>query len=582
MHFFRALRNRGRYLAALCSLVLAIVVLPSTAAAAVTGEQTTAVILVNFIDKPTQPITKAAAHSLVFGSVSDFYWEASYQKTFLSGDTFGWFTVPVSETNCDTAAIAREANAAAEAAGANLAAYKQVIYMFPSASACSWSGTLSIGSRGEGQVFVNGVFTYQNIAHELGHVYGLQHSDALECGSVTLGSGCTVRNYGDQADTMGNRGVHFNAFQKERLGWIGATATPGLTVVGASGRYFIETYATAGQGAKGLKIAKGTDPATGAKTWYYVEYRQPTGFDSGLNGAGNLTSGVLVHVGSVSNGLGSSVLLDMTPNSNSIGAYDVMDGALGVGSSYHDPAAAVTISLVSITAQGATVDVQLGGATAPACTRAAPTVSLSGGATGAYAGETLPYTVSVTNRDSSDCSATSFSLAGSTPAGWAGALGSSAVTISPGATTTTSFNVTSPVSAGAGTYGIGVAAASNVGSVHTTNASGSYTVKAPAGAVALSGSVGTDQAEYLRGQTVYMSMRVLSGGAPLAGATVKFSTTLPNGKVVQATAVSGSDGFARATYLLGRAKSALGNYQVRADATASGASTSANASYTVR
>lgn len=582
MHFFRAFRDGGRYLAALCSLVLALGGLPSTAAAAVTGEQTTAVILVNFTDNPTQPITKAAAHSLVFGSVSDFYWEASYQKTFLSGDTFGWFTVPVSETNCDTAAIAREANAAAEAAGANLAAYKQFVYLFPSASACSWSGTLSIGSRGEGQVFINGAFTYQNIAHELGHVYGLQHSDALECGSVTLGAGCTLRNYGDQADTMGNRGVHFNAFQKERLGWIGATATPGLTSVGASGRYAIEAYATASQGPKGLKIAKGTDPATGAKTWYYVEYRQPTGFDGGLNGAGNLTSGVLVHVGSVSNGLGSSVLLDMTPNSNSIGAYDVMDGALGVGASYQDPAAGVTITLVSVTAQGATVDVQLGGAPAPVCTRAAPTVSLSGGEGGAYAGEALQYTVSVTNRDSSGCSATSFNLAGSTPAGWAGLLGSSAVSISPGATTSTSFNVTSPPSAAVGTYGIGVAAASNVGSVHTGNASASFTVKADVGTTGLSGSVGTDQTAYLRGQTVYMSMRVLSGGAPLAGATVKFSTTLPNGKVVRANSVSGSDGYARATYLLGKAKSAVGNYQLRADATASGASTSANATYSVR
>jgi hypothetical protein len=63
---------------------------------------------------------------------------------------------------------------------------------------------------------------------------------------------------------------------------------------------------------------------------------------------------------------------------------------------------------------------------------------------------------------------------------------------------------------------------------------------------------------------------------------VKFSTTLPNGKVVRATSTSGSDGFARATYLLGKTKSALGNYQLRGDATASGASTSANASYTVR
>ncbi len=32
------------------------------------------------------------------------------------------------------------------------------------------------------------------------------------------------------------------------------------------------------------RCLKGTDPATGAKTWYYIEYRQPIGFDAALAG----------------------------------------------------------------------------------------------------------------------------------------------------------------------------------------------------------------------------------------------------------------------------------------------------------
>src|SRR3989344_4936859 len=43
------------------------------------GEQKTAVILVNFEDAATQQMSAAAAHTLVFGTVSNFYWEGSYQ-----------------------------------------------------------------------------------------------------------------------------------------------------------------------------------------------------------------------------------------------------------------------------------------------------------------------------------------------------------------------------------------------------------------------------------------------------------------------------------------------------------------------
>src|SRR5258708_17969618 len=93
---------------------------------------------------------------------------------------------------------------------------------------------------------------------------------------------------------------HFNAFQKERLGWLNYGAAPTINTAQASGSYTIDPYETAGTGAKALKILKSTDATTGAKTWYYIEYRQAVGFDAALASMpyANFQNGVIVHVGS--------------------------------------------------------------------------------------------------------------------------------------------------------------------------------------------------------------------------------------------------------------------------------------------
>ena len=345
MNSSRVFRPAGLASATLLSLAL----LGGTAHAASSniGEQKTAVMLVNFQNNPAQPITPAEAHSKVFGEVSDFYWEASYEKTFLSGNTYGWFTVPVSTTTCDTPAIAREANAAAAASGVDLTPYSKVVYMFPKVAACSWGGAQDLGDRGEDRVFINqGGITPHTIAPELGHGFGLFHSDSLDCGANALGTSCVRRGYFDQADTMGNRLAHFNAYQKERLGWFNTANGPVLREVTASGRYAIEPYETRTTGVKALKFLKDIDPATGVKTWYYVEYRQPVGVDKSLASETNFTKGVLVHVGYRSQWDDPvSLLLDMTPASNSSEPIDVMDGALEVGRSLVDPLTRATTPL---------------------------------------------------------------------------------------------------------------------------------------------------------------------------------------------------------------------------------------------
>ena len=322
------------------------------------GAQATLVMLVNFADDLSQPYTQAIARDVVFNKVSVFFAENSYQQTWLTGDVIGWLATSVSSSTCDTSALATQARSAAAAAGTNLAAYSHYLYVFPSNSACGWAGLSTVGGN-PSESWINGTLQLRVVAHELGHGLGLWHSHALDCGTVSLGSACTVIEYGDVVDTMGGPigfgpAAHFNAFQKERLGWLNAGISPPITTVTASGTYTIDVYELSGSTPKALKILKSTDPSTGKRTWYYVESRQALGFDAFLAGlTTNVVNGVLIHIGTESSG-DSSDLINITPTTSSW-----WDPALVAAQSFNDPSAGVTITAESVTATGASVTVQL-------------------------------------------------------------------------------------------------------------------------------------------------------------------------------------------------------------------------------
>jgi hypothetical protein len=190
----------------------------------------------------------------------------------------------------------------------------------------------------------------------LGHGLGLYHSNSLNCGpSVVIGPNCATIEYGDILDMMGaSPSAHFNAFQKERLGWLDYGVSPPITTVQAVGTYVLDPYEVNGSQANALKIPKSTDSTTGKKTWYYVEYRQAIGFDSFLSSYSSITNGVVIHTGSESSG-NTSYLLDMTPETPVY--YWWFDLALVVGQRFNDPDSGVTIMPVSVSSTGVTVSV---------------------------------------------------------------------------------------------------------------------------------------------------------------------------------------------------------------------------------
>ena len=547
-------------------------VLPNTM-----GEQRVAVILVNFQDDTTQPITPAAANTLVLGTVNNHYKESSLGQTWFTGQTFGYYTIPVTRTVCDPYLLAAEADKKVAAAGTDLSAYNRKVYMFPK-TACTWAGLGNVGGSNT-KAWANGYFNLMVVGHELGHNYGLRHAHALNCDVSAFGNTCTSLAYGDAADLMGNlKTGHFSPFAKEQLGWLNDGVSPPILTASASGRYVIEPYSAGTAGPKAIKIPRGTD-SLGRKLWYYVEYRQPTGADAVLT-SGNLTTGVIVRTATEGDG-DSSYQLDMSPGSSTYSNTEMADGALAVGQSHVDATANVTLTLAWTAATGAAVDVLVGGgAPAPTCTRTAPALSLSGPTSTVAAGSTITYTATLTNKDSSACAATTFNLARSVPSGWTGTLAASSLSLSPGATSSTTLSVTSASTAAAGGYGIGVGASSSVGSVHTANASATYSV-ATASSGTLTGTVGTDKTSYVRGQTVYMSALVRNNGVAVSGASVSFNVTTSNGSVIVLNATSGSDGYARSTYKVGKGKGAIGNYTLRADASSGGNTATASSNFNV-
>jgi Gametolysin peptidase M11 len=547
------------------------------------GEQRTAVILVNFQDKPAdKPWTTDQVRSMVFGTVNNFYLENSFQQAWLSGDVVGWYTIPQVSTTCDQLQIASHAKAAAGAAGVSVSSYARLVYVFPKNPACYWSGTASVSGT-PSQTWINGELTLDILAHEIGHNFGLHHSHASICNGSTLGDNCMQSEYGDTVDMMGGaRSAHFNAFQKEYLGWLNGSATPPIQTVSASGNFTIDRYVGSGTNAKALKILKSTDPLTGKKTYYYVEYRQALGFDAPLGdsssmllSAANVMNGVLIRTGSADESGNTSFLLDMTP-----ATYDNFyprDPALVVGGTFTDIGAGVTISAAWAdgTSAGVTVALKPSG-----CVRANPLVAVSPASQQAAPGGAVVYAVTLTNNDAASCGASTFDLQGSLPAGWAGSFASASLSAAAGASASTTLTVASPVTAGASSYSIGISAANAASNTNSGAASATYTVASTASASTLV-TIVTDKPGYALGQTATMTTTVKSGGIPVNAATVSFTVTKPTGAVVTQTAVTNASGVAVSKYRIGR-KDPPGLYRAAASGGAGGSSGSGSTSFSVQ
>jgi hypothetical protein len=370
----------------------------------VTTTNNVLVLPIKFADSPaSDPFTPAQIDQVMRTntlSTAAYYNEVSYGKQALNvtvaSKAGGWlvssqpFPPAATYGACNFTQVSTLANAAASAAGYNPGSYNNVFYVMPpNAPGCGWAGLAYVGL---GLAWSNGVNALWVYGHELGHNFTLYHAGSVSCGSLVLSVGCSVSEYGDRFDVMGNntntgQQMHFNATQKALLGWIPASSV--VTHTSGTKTYSISPLEAGGQSTYAVKIPVAADTSR----TYWIEYRQPIGlFDATLSNYPNL--GAIIHVAEPFDNpcTGScfaddTEILDMSPANGD----NFFDAALLVGQTYTDSTYGVSITVNSATASALSVTVSVAGAP-PAPT----TTTMTSSSNPSTVGASVTFTASVT------------------------------------------------------------------------------------------------------------------------------------------------------------------------------------------
>lgn len=399
------------------------------ASADVSGEQKTIVIPINFQDSAL-PCSDSNLQSFFFSasdSIKNYYAESSFNKINVTGVVSPRVTIPYKSTDaCNYSSWSTAADNALTSQGFSLSGYTRKIYQFPSSS-CGYIGLGTIGGN-PSRSWVFRCDIVDVTAHEFGHNLGWHHAS-----TGTLNS--EGDEYGDMSCIMGYSAVglrHANAVHKIESGWIPSSRVTTITNSGTYTIYKSEDGNTTS--AQVLKIRKNDTNED-----YYVSFRSSMGFDTSLSSS--YSNKVSVHRW---NGIS--------------GTKTYLLSVLSNGQTFSDPTNNITIQMLSHDSNVAVLSVNVGGSLPPppppppVCTRSAPLVNLSPLSQTASRGQSLNYTLSVTNQDSSECSNATFSLRKTIPSGWSSSFSPTSLTLAPSATGTVTFKVTSKSTAADGTY----------------------------------------------------------------------------------------------------------------------------------
>lgn len=308
------------------------------------GTKQVLVIRVDFSDVSGEPLSQAAAQTVVDGAVKTFMEDISYgQTTVVATVSAELYRMPRTASSYATAAdnngLHTDARNAA-AAHFTIANYDRVIVVFPNISTGRVPGSrityAGLGNVAGSNAWINGptAFVLTTVSHELGHTYGVLHGNLWRVTDRNpLSADGNTLEYGDPFDMMGSTSAtgvlrdarhHFSMWAKNRLGWLPDGA---VNTVRSSGTYRIHRFDSRNsprQQPLALRIYR-----DGVR-WYWVGLRQ--NFSAGTPRA----DGAYVIWGH--NQRLQTQLLDLnTPGTSA------NDAVLTIGSTFNDAAYGITI-----------------------------------------------------------------------------------------------------------------------------------------------------------------------------------------------------------------------------------------------
>lgn len=428
----------------------------------ITGDQRTLVILANFNDR-TLTCSAADVQARMFGAsgatTNVDYLQSSEGLVSFSGQAVGPFTINYSASGaCSFDAWGSAADAAARAAGIDLSQYRRINYVTPSNSTCGWSGLAYMpGTRS----WVQSCGSTGVYVHELGHNLSFHHAatPSLE--------------YGDSSDPMGGaRMVQFNAPNRVLAGWL---PTGSVIEVLTSGGYSLSPLAA--DGSPNPQVLRLVKPDTNEH--YYVSLRQAIDLDANLPA-------------------GYQNTLSIHRSGSTLPTRTYLLQNLAVGQSFTDSVNGIQITHQGLAGSVSTVAVNFTGST---CQRNAPTVGVSPASQTGAPGVRLSYSISVRNNNTAACGGSAFNLAQTLPAGFTGTLSTGSLTLAAGASSSVSWQVTSPTTAAEATHTLTASASesavANSASQHASyivyrdSVAPSVTITSPAAGATLSGGTAT-------------------------------------------------------------------------------------------
>lgn len=392
---------------------LTVAVQPAASGCSSIGVQHLAVVMVNFASSSidTSTVNSASIEAIISGATHNLtgYWnEASYGQTSAAADVYGPFNLGADYTGSDYNAIETAAiNAAATTGNVTFGNYTHVVIVmpngFPTGGGLGTIGCASLTSPTTGP-FIAGVvwlradFLTPNdvgvcgFAHENGHNLGLNHASTESYGSVPLGSFGTVpvhNEYGSffslmsECFTYNNTTLlgHYDAQHKVSLGW---WAPSNYQTVSANGNFVLAPTESATGSLHAIRVQRGQEN----NFWLWLEYRQPTGYDSTFAAySGQIYSGAMIHFEDPTNTTyaGYTRLLNYTAPANA----NFSEPSLAAGSSWSDPYSLLTLNVTSADSAGLHVTVHYD---TPCATLSPSSRTYSSSA--AVAGDTVTLTAS--------------------------------------------------------------------------------------------------------------------------------------------------------------------------------------------